>query len=125
MPFPKFVARLLVEQMRNAGPDDLLFGDGRHYLALPHSQQGWFAQAVRRTRATDESFPRLTPHELRHTAASLSVAAGANVKAVQPMLGHASAAMTLDIYADLFEDDLDGVADALDAARAKALGGAA
>ncbi len=30
------------------------------------------------------------------------------------MLGHASAAMTLDIYAGLFGDDLDGVADALD-----------
>jgi len=36
----------------------------------------------------------LTPHELRHTAASLAIAAGANVKAVQLMLGHASAAMT-------------------------------
>lgn len=53
------------------------------------------------------------------------MAAGANVKAVQRMLGHASAAMTLDIYADLFDDDLDGVADALDVARKKALGGAA
>ena len=40
--------------------------------------------------------------------------AGANVKAVQRMLGHSSAAMTLDVYADLFEDDLDAVADALD-----------
>lgn len=61
-------------------------------------------------------FPRLTPHDLRHTAASLAVSAGANVKAVQRMLGHASAAMTLDTYADLFDDDLDTVADALDAA---------
>ncbi|BAL85561.1 hypothetical protein AMIS_3410 [Actinoplanes missouriensis 431] len=58
----------------------------------------------------------LTPHDLRHTAASLAVAAGANVKAVQRMLGHASAAMTLDVYADLFEDDLDQVADRLDQA---------
>ncbi|MBT2555841.1 tyrosine-type recombinase/integrase [Arthrobacter sp. ISL-5] len=52
---------------------------------------------------------------LRHSAASFAVSAGANVKAVQRMLGHSSAAMTLDIYADLFDDDLDGVADALDA----------
>ena len=58
----------------------------------------------------------LTPHELRHTAASLAVAEGANVKAVQRMLGHASAAMTLDVYADLFEDDLDQVAERLDQA---------
>ena len=39
------------------------------------------------------------------------VPAGANVKAVQQMLGHASAAMTLDVYAGLFGDDLDAVAD--------------
>ncbi len=58
----------------------------------------------------------LTPHELRHTAASLAVAAGANVKAVQRMLGHASAAMTLDVYSGLFDDDLDAVAERLDAA---------
>jgi hypothetical protein len=57
------------------------------------------------------------PHDLRHTAASLAVSAGANVKAVQRMLGHASAAMTLDVYARLFGDDLDAVADGLDALR--------
>jgi len=52
---------------------------------------------------------------LRHTAASLAISAGANVKVVQRMLGHASAAMTLDVYSDLFADDLDAVADAHDA----------
>jgi len=56
------------------------------------------------------------PHDLRHTAASLAIASGATVKAVQSMLGHASAAMTLDIYASLFADELDAVADAMDAA---------
>jgi integrase len=43
------------------------------------------------------------------------VSAGANVKAVQRMLGHAFAAMTFDRYADLFDDDLDPVADRHDA----------
>ena len=33
------------------------------------------------------------------------------------MLGHASAAMTLDTYADLIDDDLDSVAVGLDTAR--------
>lgn len=42
------------------------------------------------------------------------MSAGANVKAVQRMLAHASAAMTLDVYADLFDDDLDDVANRLD-----------
>jgi Phage integrase family len=60
----------------------------------------------------------LAPSDLRHTAASLAIAAGANVKAVQRMLGHASAAMTLDVYAGLFGEDLDEVADRLDDAAA-------
>jgi integrase len=47
--------------------------------------------------ADDPGVPDLVPHELRHTAASLAVSAGANVKAVQKMLGHSSAAMTLDV----------------------------
>jgi integrase len=38
----------------------------------------------------------------------------ANPKVVQRMLGHASAAMTLDVYADLFDTDLDSVAERLD-----------
>jgi len=39
------------------------------------------------------------------------------------MLGHASAAMTLDIYADLFDDDLEAVATALDQARSREIVG--
>jgi len=35
---------------------------------------------------------------------------------VQRMLGHAKASMTLDVYADLFDEDLDDVAANLDAA---------
>jgi len=56
------------------------------------------------------------PHELRHTAASLAIASGADVKVVQQMLGHKSATMTLDLYGHLFPDRLDEIADALDAA---------
>ena len=75
-----------------------------------------FAPAVAKCQKADESFPSITPHDLRHTAASVAVSAGANVKAVQRMLGHAKATMTLDTYADLFDTDLDDVADRLDTA---------
>ena len=51
----------------------------------------------------------MTIHDLRHTAASLMVKSGANVKAIQRRLGHTLAAMTLDAYANLFNDDLDSV----------------
>jgi integrase len=39
------------------------------------------------------------------------MSSGANVNAVQRMLVHASAAMTLDVYAALFDDDLEALAD--------------
>jgi site-specific recombinase XerC len=56
----------------------------------------------------------VSPHDLRHTAASLAIQRGANVKTVRRMLGHASAAMTLGGCAALFSDALDSVAVALD-----------
>ena len=51
---------------------------------------------VRRLVATFADFPRVTPHDLRHTAASLAISGGANPKAVQTMLGHQSAVLTMD-----------------------------
>ena len=111
VPVPKFVVDHLTRQCEGRELDELLFGDGTDHLRRPHPESGWFAKAV-----SASGIPRCTPHDLRHTAASLAVSAGANVKAVQRMLGHASAAMTLDVYADLFDDDLEAVADALDRA---------
>ena len=45
-----------------------------------------------------------TIHDLRHTAASLLIAAGAAVKAVQVILGHSTATMTMDLYGHLFSE---------------------
>jgi len=112
VPLPGFLLPYLARQCEGRQRDDLLFGDDGQHLRRPHPTSGWFAKAV-----SESGIPRATPHDLRHTAASLAVSAGANVKAVQKMLGHASAAMTLDIYADLFDDDLEAVATALDQAR--------
>lgn len=65
----------------------------------------WFGRALK-----ESNCPRLTIHDLRHTAASIAISSGANVKAVQRMLGHRLASMTLDTYADLFDSDLEEVA---------------
>lgn len=117
VPFPKFLSEPLAALCEGKGRDALVFGDGVNHVRPPDSRRGWWISAVTHAQATDKDFPTITRHDLRHTAASLAVSAGANVKAVQRMLGHASAAMTLDVYADLFDDDLDAVASALDAAR--------
>lgn len=64
----------------------------------------------------------ITPHNLRDTAASLAIQAGASVVAVARLLGHESAATTLNHYAGLFPTDLDDVAMRLDAAVREAIG---
>ncbi len=84
------------------------------YLAPPSAHDSWLAGAVARCQKVDKRFPRITAHGVRHTAPSLAISSGANVKVVQRMLGRASAAMTLDVYADLFDDDLTAVAEKLD-----------
>jgi len=112
VPVPGFVVLELAKQCEGKGRENLVFpGKDGDYLRRPVSFTGWFIKAVERA-----GVPRLTPHDLRHTAASLAVSAGVNVKALQRMLGHASAAMTLDTYADLFDDDLDAIGTALDSA---------
>jgi integrase len=58
--------------------------------------------------------PALRVHDLRHTAAALAIASGANVKMVQRQLGHRSATLTLDRYGHLFPDELDALSNALD-----------
>ena len=113
---PFFLAERLAEVVAGRRPDEFIFGDGLAPLHPPHSRSGWLAHAVRRCQLVDEEFPRITPHELCHTAASLAIAVQKNPKLVQNMLGHASAAHTLDIYADLFPDDMDRLADGLDEA---------
>ena len=55
------------------------------------------------------------PHDLRHTAASLAIASGADIKVVQSMLGHKSATMTWDLYGHKYPNRLKEVSAALDA----------
>lgn len=93
----------------------------------PPTTTHWFTKAVDRCSAASiprdhagnptgpATFPRVTAHKLRHTAASLMIASGAHVKTVQRQLGHKTASMTLDNYGHLFDDDLDHVADRMGA----------
>jgi integrase len=111
VPVPRFLVDDLAQQVAGKAPDELVFTSPRAaLLRVRGARRAWFDRAVEAS-GMPEGFH---PHELRHTAASLAVSAGANVKAVQRMLGHAKASMTLDVYADLFDDDLEAVADRLD-----------
>jgi len=109
VPVPAFLRDALTEHV--AGRTGLVFPDarGQHLRGSNFLRRVWYP-ALESAR-----LPRITVHELRHTAASLAIGSGADVKVVQRMLGHQSAAMTLDVYGHLLEDRLDEVADALDA----------
>ena len=117
VPVPQFLVELLARECEGKTQEGRIFGDGVGFVRQPTSGRGWFESAVRRCQEHDATFPRVTPHDLRHTAASIAISKTKNPKLVQRMLGHKSAAMTLDTYADLFDDDLDALGIELDDAR--------
>lgn len=58
-----------------------------------------FIKLVRR-----EHLPPIRLHDLRHGAATLALAAGADLKVIQAMLGHASIVLTADTYTSVLPD---------------------
>jgi integrase len=116
VPVPRFLVDDLAALVADRPDDDFVFTAPQGgVLRLRNFRRAGFDHA-----AAAAGLVGITPHSLRHTAASLAIAAGANVKVVQTMLGHKSATMTLDLYGHLFDDQLDEVADAMDSARAAA-----
>ncbi|MFF0149645.1 site-specific recombinase XerD [Amycolatopsis sulphurea] len=117
--FPASLVSVLRPLVIGRQPDDLMFTTGRGQALRANNWRVREFNAAQK--AADLRVAGLTPHKLRHTAASLAIAAGADVKVVQQMLGHADAAMTLNVYGHLFPDRLDEVADVLDMRRTRAL----
>lgn len=108
VPVPKPLMKELARLAEKRGMDNLLWPNRKGtYLSNPSSNSNnWFASARKRS-----GVPYVSPHDLRHTTATIAISNGANVKVVQEMLGHSSAAMTLDIYAGFFPDDLDQISE--------------
>jgi integrase len=119
---PRFVIDALAATAAGKGREVLLWATEFGTPLGPPANTSWLAYAMARCRKADPDFPRITAHMLRHTAASLAISSGANPKVVQRMLGHASAAMTLDVYADLFDSDLDMAAESVGKMWARAVG---
>lgn len=91
------------ENRLKAGPvwsnqDDLVFTDesGRNYAIVS------FYKNFKRI-AASIGRPDARPHDLRHTAATVAIASGADIKSVQDLLGHATASFTLNVYAHTSE----------------------
>lgn len=114
---PPFLRDLIAAHLAMSVPDDptALVFTAPEGGAL---RRGNFYRRVYRPAAARAGLPpELRIHDLRHTSASLLIREGANVKQVQRHLGHASATVTLDRSSHLWPDDLDRVADLLEAAR--------
>lgn len=63
---------------------------------------------------------QVTFHDLRHTFATVLVSSKVDIKTVSALMGHASAAMTLDVYADALPDAKRAAVAALDTSVSKA-----
>ena len=77
--------------------------------------ENWKRSTKWRVAITEIERPKMRVHDLRHTYASLARRAGADIRLLQKTMGHASITVTAHVYADLYDDELDTVASALDA----------
>jgi len=95
-------------QQPPAGCDGYVFArpGGRPYP--PGYLTRRFAELVRR-----EGLPPIRLHDLRHGAATLALAGGADLKAIQAMLGHASIILTADTYTSVLPDLARATAEAV------------
>jgi integrase len=73
--------------------DGWLFTHGDRTHWSPSHVSHTFRRLIR-----DADLPPVRFHDLRHGAASLSLAAGNDLKIVQALLGHASIVLTVDTY---------------------------
>jgi len=109
VPVPPWLATELKELIDGRDGNDLVFTT----LAGYPLRMSNFRRLVWRPAVMAAGVVGLTPHGLRHTAASLYIAAGTPPKVVQRILGHGSIAITLDLYGHLYPDEMDRWADRL------------
>ncbi|WP_346921364.1 tyrosine-type recombinase/integrase [Glutamicibacter creatinolyticus] len=106
VPMPRLVADRLAKHLEGATAPTVFRSPTGLVLRASNFRTRLWTPAVEEAQRLDKSFPNLTLHGLRHTAVSLAIRGGANVKVVQAIAGHKSATITLDTYAGLFMDDL-------------------
>src|SRR6476659_8522620 len=117
LPIPRTVVDELADLQAQSAPSELVFPSAN---CTPLRNRNFRRDSF--DAATAALGLTITPHNLRDTAASLAIQAGASVVAVARLLGHESAATTLNHYAGLFPTDLDDVAIRLDVAARQPIG---
>lgn len=89
---------------------NLVFGDELGNILTHHVTNYWHKKYLKAARLPDIRF-----HDLRHTAATIAIEHGNNIKAVSEMLGHSSVVITLQIYAHVTPHMQQAIVDTMDA----------
>jgi integrase len=132
---PTFLREMLTDHLASetsggTGPDAYVFtmkggAPLRHGLVynryFRRAVAGYTRRGVKVPGALSPAKHGLRFHDLRHTCAALSIAAGAHPKLIASRLGHSTIQITLDRYGHLFPSVEEALADALDAAFAAEL----
>lgn len=102
VPLTELLHPVIAQWTEGRAPDDLLFP----------APEGGFLRAGNWRRSVHWSTTSLgrRPHDLRHTAASLWIAAGVDIKTVSHWLGHSTAKLSLDTYGHLMGTDAERAA---------------
>jgi integrase len=100
------LARAALQEAREAAMTDRVVEWGGHCVRSVQKSVQRAGEAI--------GYPGLSPHVLRHTAASLMVEAGVPIEAVGQYLGHASIALTYQVYAKFSPTALRSASEALE-----------
>lgn len=116
IPIPDTVRELLRARIAGRGKTDAAVCSPK---GARLSRENWVRSVEWKKKAAELGQPSLRIHDLRHTYASLARSAGADMRLLQKTMGHSSITVTAHTYADLYDDELDSVADALDSLSAR------
>ena len=114
IPIPTFLMAELADLTAAGAPDDFVFTAARGGAI---DGTNWYNRVWRKTRIAAGLATTMSVHDLRHVAATNAIAAGADVKLVQQMLGHKDATETLNSYAHLWPDRVADVIAAVEQRR--------
>jgi integrase len=103
---PDVLVAVCASWIDGKGPEDPLF----HTQRGTHLRNTNFVRRVFRPALKEAGVKTIRIHDLRHTAASIAISAGATPNMVKEMLGHSDVQTTMRIYAHIFEADRETVA---------------
>ena len=107
---PSLLIPELQEQLNQRASDDFVFTSVQ---GTPIRKSN-FTRRYWKPAATATGFAEVVFHELRHTAATIAIQAGAHPKALQLRMGHSSITVTLDRYGHLMPGADEALADSID-----------